>query len=153
MKKQVNIGFVVAALFVVGCHSNNPQNKDLKDSASNDHYSTDDKHDHSHNSQNSLDWEGVYEGIIPCADCPGIKTTVELKDNEQFKYSAEYVERKTTLVDSGKIMWHENGSVVHLHGKDIDVKYKVGENRLFQLDSEGKPIDGPNAKSYNLQKK
>ena len=28
----------------------------------------------SDNSQNSLDWEGTYKGIIPCADCEGIKT-------------------------------------------------------------------------------
>ena len=26
-----------------------------------------------HNSQNSLDWSGTYKGIIPCADCEGIR--------------------------------------------------------------------------------
>ena len=24
-----------------------------------------------HSSQNALDWAGVYEGVLPCADCPG----------------------------------------------------------------------------------
>ena len=28
------------------------------------------------NSRNSVDWNGTYRGIVPCADCEGIKTEV-----------------------------------------------------------------------------
>ncbi|GGD94473.1 copper resistance protein NlpE [Planktosalinus lacus] len=32
-------------------------------------------------SENSLDWHGTYQGILPCADCEGIQTEVTLHDN------------------------------------------------------------------------
>ena len=34
-----------------------------------------------HNSQNSLDWEGVYKGILPCADCDGIETEIVINSD------------------------------------------------------------------------
>ena len=34
-----------------------------------------------HNSLNSLDWEGTYSGILPCADCAGIQTLIKLNKN------------------------------------------------------------------------
>jgi uncharacterized lipoprotein NlpE involved in copper resistance len=108
--------------------------------------------DTTHTSQNSLDWQGTYEGTVPCADCPGIKTTVVLDDDGTFKYSAEYLERDVVAVDSGSFMWHNNGSTVHLLGQDIDLKYQVGENRLFQLDMNGEKITGELADNYILQK-
>ena len=40
---------------------------------------TEHNHQDEHNAQNSLDWAGTYEATLPCADCPGIKTTVVLK--------------------------------------------------------------------------
>lgn len=39
------------------------------------------------NSRNSLDWEGTYKGILPCADCEGIETMVILKDNDRYTLS------------------------------------------------------------------
>ena len=29
-------------------------------------------------SQNALDWPGMYEGVLPCASCEGIQTTLTL---------------------------------------------------------------------------
>lgn len=107
--------------------------------------------DHS-TSQNAIDWAGTYEGTIPCADCPGIKTIIKLYDNETFSYTAEYLEKNTTVQDTGKFMWHSNGSIVHLTGLDLNTKYKVGENRLIQLDTEGNIIEGALAKEYELNK-
>ncbi len=39
------------------------------------------------NSLTSLDWAGTYQGILPCADCPGIKTQLVL--NSDMTYQAE----------------------------------------------------------------
>lgn len=103
-------------------------------------------------SQTALDWDGTYEGTIPCADCAGIKTTIKLYADETFAYSAEYLDKKTTVQDTGKFMWHDNGSVVHLIGLDLNTKYKVIENALAQLDTEGHQIEGALAKEYILNK-
>lgn len=105
-----------------------------------------------HNAQNSLDWAGTYQDTIPCADCPGILTTIKLYEDGSYAYSAEYLERNTTLQDTGKFMWHNNGSVVHLKGENIDTKYKVGENVLFQRDTEGQVIESEIADNYSLHK-
>ena len=32
-----------------------------------------------HTTMNSLDWDGTYTGILPCADCKGIETNITLK--------------------------------------------------------------------------
>lgn len=105
-----------------------------------------------HTSQNSIDWHGRYEGTIPCADCPGIKTSIILGIDETFIYEDEYLDRNVKTNTSGRIMWHDNGSVIHLHTDSIDIKYKVGENKLVQLDANGKEITGELASNYQLVK-
>lgn len=105
-----------------------------------------------HTSQNSLDWAGSYEATIPCADCEGIKTNITLKKDNTFAINSEYINKNTKIEDAGKIMWHDNGSVVHLTGKETNMKLKVGENRLIGLDQEGHEIDGPNAHLYVYNK-
>lgn len=105
-----------------------------------------------HTSENSLDWNGTYKGLIPCADCPGIETTVVLNTDNTFSYTGIYLERDTKIEDTGKFMWHNNGSVVHLVGKDVNMKLKVGENQLIWLDIDGNPIEGELKDHYILKK-
>lgn len=108
--------------------------------------------DTEHTAQNSLDWNGTYEGVLPCADCEGIKTNVVLNLDGTFKYNTEYINKNTKTTDEGSIMWHNNGSVVHLKGKDTDVKLRVIENALIHLDQEGNEIEGPLKEHYQLNK-
>lgn len=108
--------------------------------------------DPAHNSQNSVDWMGTYEATLPCADCPGIKTVLTLREDETFEMTSEYLERDTKAEDKGTFQWQQDGSVIHLTGKDTDVKLKVGENRLFQLDQEGNEITGDLAEHYIYKK-
>lgn len=105
-----------------------------------------------HNAQNALDWAGTYEATLPCADCPGIKTTVSLNQNGTFTYVSEYLDSDTKIENTGEIMWHDNGSVVHLKGKDIDTKLKVVENGLVGLDTNGDEMTGPLKDHYNYKK-
>ena len=108
--------------------------------------------DAAHNSENSLDWAGTYETTLPCADCPGIKSIITLNDDETFAISNEYLERSTINKDSGKFMWHDNGSVVHLSSEETNIKLKVGENKLIQLDTDGNEIEGELADMYVYKK-
>lgn len=108
--------------------------------------------DPAHNSQNSVDWMGTYEAVLPCADCPGIKTVLILREDETFEMGSEYLERDTKFEDEGTFEWQNNGSVVHLKGKDTNVKLQVGENVLFQLDQQGNRITGDLAEHYIYKK-
>lgn len=147
MKKLMIPAILLLALQIQSCQSNSSTTTATQ--------ATDDTTayvDTTHNSENSLDWAGTYKGTIPCADCPGINTTISLNEDGTFKYDAEYLDRKSTVQDSGTFMWHGNGSIIHLVGKDLNTKYKVGENVLIQLDSEGNEIEGPVAKEYYIHK-
>lgn len=104
-------------------------------------------------SENALDWAGTYEATIPCADCPGIKTSLTLSNDKTFTISEEYLDRNSKNQDKGSFAWDATGSMITLKGKTANYEYKVGENMLIQLDMEGKEIDGPNKDLYIFKKK
>lgn len=105
-----------------------------------------------HNSRNSLDWSGTYEAVVPCADCPGIKTSLTLGEDNTFSITQEYIDRNLKNEDKGSFEWDSSGSVITLNGTGEKYKYKVGENKLIQLDLEGEEIDGPNKDLYVFKK-
>lgn len=98
------------------------------------------------------DWPGTYEGVLPCADCPGIKTTVVLNSNDTFRLTQDYEERDEKVDDNGRIMWHDGGKVAHLKGTTVDMKYKIEDDALKQLDENEKEITSNLAAHYVLKK-
>ena len=38
-----------------------------------------------HTARNALDWPGSYEGTLPCADCPGIRTRLTLMKDGRYE--------------------------------------------------------------------
>ncbi|MCY4780724.1 copper resistance protein NlpE [Sphingobacterium sp. UT-1RO-CII-1] len=109
--------------------------------------------DTTHTSQNSVDWAGVYDGTIPCADCEGIKTMIELKDDGTFTMETEYLGKDGKFSDKGVFTWFNNGSSILLKGEGEEVRLKVGENQLFHLDQEGNEITGELAEQYIYKKR
>ena len=109
--------------------------------------------DNAHNSRNSLNWAGVYNGTIPAADGPGINVSLSLNQDESFVLQYEYVDRSDNqFISRGSFKWDKNGNIIILKIKDAPPYYKVEENRLIQLDMKGKPITGSLAKDYVLTK-
>ncbi|MEE6130368.1 copper resistance protein NlpE [Chryseobacterium arthrosphaerae] len=104
-------------------------------------------------SENALDWNGTYEATVPCADCPGIKTSLTLNNDKTFSITEEYIDRKSKNEDKGSFTWDATGSIITLKGKTANYKYKVGEGMLIQLDMDGKEITGPNKDLYVFKKK
>jgi len=107
-----------------------------------------------HSSRNSLDWQGVYKGVTPCADCEGIETTIVLLDDNTFSSTLIYLGKDAgEFNDSGTFEWNETGSAITLLSNDGQRQmYQVGENILFQLDQEGNRITGELAEKYTLVK-
>ena len=104
-------------------------------------------------SENALDWNGTYTAVVPCADCPGIKTSLTLNTDKTFSMTEEYLDRNSKNQDKGSFEWDKTGSIITLKGKTANYKYKVGENILIQLDRDGKEITGPNKDLYVFKKK
>lgn len=106
------------------------------------------------NSKVSVDWNGTYEGTLPCADCEGIKTIIVLNEDDTYKFSAEYLEKNNKTEESGKFTWSADGNKITIKFKDGEsTSYIVGENQLIQLDQEGEKITGALADKYVLNKK
>lgn len=112
--------------------------------------------DPAHNSKNSVDWSGVYQGYLPCDDCSNeIKTTLKLEENGAFDLDMKHPDKNEGQQSKhGHFKWNNKGSAVTLwdeHQKEI-LHYKVGENVLFLLDEEGEPLSMDFDFSLNLKK-
>ena len=106
-----------------------------------------------HNSRNSLDWAGVYAGIIPAASGPGINVAITLREDLTYLLQYQYIGRQGggfTL--AGTFKWNEDGNSITLDAQNLPPHYRVGENRLIQLDMDGELITGELADSYVLIK-
>ena len=107
--------------------------------------------DPAHNSENAVDWAGTFQGTLPCADCPGIQTTLVLNEDGSYTLNTRYLERgDSTYTENGQFTWNDAGSQITL--SEDGQQFKVGENQLIQLDQEGNSITGPLADHYLLQK-
>lgn len=106
-----------------------------------------------HTSQSSVDWEGTYSNIMPCADCEGIETIVRLGKNNTYQLSRKYLGKSNLKYNSsGVFTWIEGGNKILLDDKTDRWIFQVGENQLFLLDKEGDRITGIMADKYRLIK-
>lgn len=106
-------------------------------------------------SENALDWQGTYSGVLPCADCAGIITSVTLNQNKTYVIRSSYRGKGDEVFTSeGSFEWNKEGNRIKLNnvGGEASPHYKVGENRLIQLDREGNEIQGNLSALYILQK-
>ena len=113
------------------------------------------KPDNAHNSQNSLDWDGVYEGVLPCEDCEGIETSIRLKKNLDYVLSQHYLGRteaeEKNLNESGKFEWNKQGNTISL-GERQKLYFRVSENYLLQVFKDESKVMGDSAIKYRLTK-
>lgn len=101
-----------------------------------------------------LEVYGTYRGTLPCADCEGIKTTIELNTDNTFKTVMQYLGRDVTNETTGKISWDKKTDALLLtdqEGKPAG-RYLVGKNTLTQLDLKGNKITGPVASNFIFTK-
>ncbi len=91
-----------------------------------------------HTSRNSLDWAGAYEGVLPCADCPGIKTRLTLDRDGGYEISSQYLDRQPApMIARGQFTWHAAGNAISLDARGGGQQYAVGEGRLVLLNRDG----------------
>lgn len=108
------------------------------------------------NSRTSLDWRGVYRGILPCADCEGIETEITLNADLTYQTAEKYLgKNEEAIKEKGTFIWDEAGSKITLENAEPNSttnQYLVGENMLFKLDADGNRIEGELKEKYQLKK-
>ena len=108
----------------------------------------------SHSPRNSLNWEGVYTGIVPAASSPGIEVQLKLNLDETYELRYEYLDRPNSVFNrTGSFEWDSAGSMIILDVKDFPAHYKAGQNILYQLDMDKNVITGNLADNYILTKR
>jgi len=91
-----------------------------------------------HNSRNSLDWAGTYEGALPCADCRGNKTRLTLNSDGSYRLVTQSRgSRNAEKSVSGMFTWQPRGNAITLDEHGGRRQFSVGEGRLTLLQPEG----------------
>ena len=81
----------------------------------------------------SLDWNGIYKGTVPCADCEGTDVFLELKHDGTYMQSLSYIGKMSaTVMDEGEISWNAAGNEITIK----EMRYFVAENRLVLVNDD-----------------
>ncbi len=99
---------------------------------------------------------GLYAGIVPCADCPGIDTSIAFTPEGTYSMSETYQEEGGgSFVTKGTWTVREDGKTVLLDPEDKEERDRwyevVSATELRALDMEGKAIDSK--LDYSLRRK
>lgn len=106
--------------------------------------------------ETSLDWNGDYEGVLPCADCEGIKTELELNSDKTYELTEEYLGKgkgQETKVKGKFSFDSKEPSIIVLDQAADNRRFFIGEGFAEARAVEtGEAITGPLAEHYKLKK-
>ena len=89
-----------------------------------------------HTSRIALDWAGVYEGLLACADCPGIHTQLTLEPDGGFEIVQRRLVRDAEPSSArGQFEWEADGNTIALDAEGDEQRFAVGEGRLLLLET------------------
>ncbi len=82
-----------------------------------------------HSAELALDWNGVYNGFLPCASCPGIVSTIQLNNDKTFEQATLYLgEKDGYFTETGTFTFNKDGNhIVVSPEKGTKMHYAVGE--------------------------
>jgi len=111
---------------------------------------------HANSTDKSQEFHGVFYGFLPCNDCNGIKTTLSLKQKNNYLLVTQPArDSSREFYEKGKYSWNdENQTVVLTPNKESDIRqYHIeNEGTLVQLNSDGTRITGDQADDYILRR-
>ncbi|MDA3502190.1 MULTISPECIES: copper resistance protein NlpE [Acinetobacter] len=156
MKKSI-IALSIASIFLVACSKieNKKTEEQAPTSATSEVVAETTVTDNAHTAENALDWNGTYKGVLPCADCEGIETKLELNSDKTYEIKETYLGKGDgkPFESKGSFQFDsKNPSVIELDQAGDGRKYFVAEGYLKALDLEGNEITGELADKYQLKK-
>lgn len=99
---------------------------------------------------------GTYEGTLPAADCPGIKTVLTIKADSTYLLQQDYIDKKNGHDEASGVFKVLDGKRLMLvrPSSGEQTYYKVKDNNsIVMTDSLGVEPEGETAKLYVLKKK
>lgn len=99
---------------------------------------------------------GTYEGTLPAADCPGIKTVLTINADKTYELKQDYIDRKDGHDEASGVLELLDGNVLMLvrPSSGEHTFYKVKDDKsIIMTDSLGNESEDDMAKLYVLTKK
>jgi uncharacterized lipoprotein NlpE involved in copper resistance len=100
--------------------------------------------------------EGNFEGIIPCADCEGIKAELAVNSDSTYTFKFTYLGKDVQpYIATGNWKIDEKGRLVLLRpdGESVEQYFKiVSQNEVKMLDGDGNEITGTDLNFSLLRK-
>ncbi|WP_304139640.1 copper resistance protein NlpE [Mesonia mobilis] len=90
----------------------------------------------------SIDYVGVYEGKLPCDGCDEVETKLTLKEDEAYMLYEIYKSSNGNEIKriTGNFEWTDTQDVLVIQQVEaLPIYFKIEENRVIQLDPQGKP--------------
>ena len=108
--------------------------------------------DDGHYAENSLDYWGVYKGVLPAADCPGIETTLTINEDNTFSLLSVYIDRDTSFDEKGTYTLEKGYMTLTFDGDEEVQYYFIGEDTATRLTSDKEFVESELAEHYVLNK-
>ena len=106
--------------------------------------------------EKSLEFHGIFYGFLPCKDCNGIKSTLSLKQKNNYLLVTQPAkESSKENYEKGKYTWDEENNIVVLTPRNalITRKYLIkDEETLILLNSDGSKMTEGNPDSYTMRR-
>ena len=102
-------------------------------------------------------FHGVFYGFLPCDNCNGIKSTLSLKDNNNYLLVTQPAkESSREFYEKGKYSWDNENKLVLLTPKNHEAttrQYRIkDEGTLIQLNDDGTQATGADLEKYTLRR-
>ncbi|SHI52979.1 NlpE N-terminal domain-containing protein [Mesonia phycicola] len=95
------------------------------------------------NSNSSIDYIGVYEGVLPCEDCDAIKAKLTLKEDQFYTLYETYSAAEGDEIKrmSGKFEWEEEKGVFSIEQVGaMPLYFKIVDNKIMHLNFKAEPF-------------
>ncbi|MFD1315944.1 META domain-containing protein [Namhaeicola litoreus] len=99
----------------------------------------------------ALKIQGIYEGLVPCADCKGIQTKIQLYPDMMYRTEMTYTGKSATpIIESGKYSINNQGILLLGDSPNGYNQIIFQDGYLVILDKNGNHITGNLAERYYL---
>ncbi|MGV0832505.1 copper resistance protein NlpE N-terminal domain-containing protein [Empedobacter brevis] len=150
MKKIILATFTIAAFVVSSCKS---ETESVKNEVEN---TTDSLKIETKTAESSIQFEGIYKGILPCfeKDCKEVEMEIRLLPNKGYVYSTKRLGLdKDAMMTTGTFHFEEDGNtIVFPEIANVPNAFLVEEGKISQLDKDQKKIETADSTKFELRK-
>jgi hypothetical protein len=94
---------------------------------------------------------GTYEGTLPCADCPGLKTILTINSDGTFHMEETYLDTTAApVITDGN--WSVDGGIITFTAGENKFEYKIISEKEIKWAPDGQEITGTDL-NWSLLKK